>query len=842
MFRALLAPPTLHSLHPSHRQALASALLTLLGMTTIFVLARLIPQPIWLEGSAHYLPLHMALETAAVIIASLVFVVGWKTYRQRNSRGLLTLACLFLGVAILDFSHMVSYDGMPEFVTPADPEKAIAFWLAARSLAAVALLWVAVSPWEAPLRRGHGMILLGTVLGVVLAVHLVVLLFPAKLPRTFLPGIGLTAFKIFYEYGLIALNLLAALAFWRSMKTAQPFNTAALFGAVGAMALSELCFTLYSSVTDQMNLLGHIYKNISYAFLFRAIFVEAVETPKALLQAANRRLQATFEAIPDLLVEVNPDGLLTGYHASRHTDYRVDPKWVVGKQLEDFLPAPVAASCRDTLASASQSGAAQSQPFALTIRGVEYWLQLSIARKPGSGQEGFVAIVRDVSEARHQEAQILQLALYDPLTGLPNRRLFAERIDAALASSERHGKTLALLYLDLDHFKNVNDTLGHQAGDMLLQAVAERLRNALREEDVLSRQGGDEFVLYLPAIDAAGAAHVAQRLLDVLSDPVRFGEHDCTPAASIGIAVYPNDGMNFEELSRRADAAMYQAKQQGRSTYRFFTPAIQERMSRMLLLETALRTAIANQELSLHFQPQWEIADQRLCGTEVLLRWNHPRLGQISPAEFIPVAEASGQIIALGDWVLRNALASLREWLNEGLAPVVTAVNISAAQFRQPHLADRIGQLLTEFNISPSLLELELTEGVAMEDPLGAARQIQHLRSLGVRIAIDDFGTGYSSLTQLTRFRPNTLKLDRSFVHSLGHDAEALIIVRSMISLAQSLGIETLAEGVETEEQLSLLREHGCHYLQGYLWGMPLEASGMRSLLLDQTPTRPVYC
>jgi diguanylate cyclase (GGDEF)-like protein len=432
---------------------------------------------------------------------------------------------------------------------------------------------VAVSPWEAPLRRGHGMILLGTVLGVVLAVHLVVLLFPAKLPRTFLPGIGLTAFKIFYEYGLIALNLLAALAFWRSMKTAQPFNTAALFGAVGAMALSELCFTLYSSVTDQMNLLGHIYKNISYAFLFRAIFVEAVETPKALLQAANRRLQATFEAIPDLLVEVNPDGLLTGYHASRHTDYRVDPKWVVGKQLEDFLPAPVAASCRDTLASASQSGAAQSQPFALTIRGVEYWLQLSIARKPGSGQEGFVAIVRDVSEARHQEAQILQLALYDPLTGLPNRRLFAERIDAALASSERHGNTLALLYLDLDHFKNINDTLGHQAGDLLLQAVAERLRNALREEDVLSRQGGDEFVLYLPAIDAAGAAHVAQRLLDVLSDPVRFGEHDCTPAASIGIAVYPNDGMDFEELSRRADAAM-QAKQQGRSTYRFFTPAI----------------------------------------------------------------------------------------------------------------------------------------------------------------------------------------------------------------------------------------------------------------------------
>lgn len=696
-------------------------------------------------------------------------------------------------------------------------------------------------PWEGRLFRGRGPLTLGLVIGFVIAAHVLILLFPGSIPRTFLPDTGLTPFKIIYEYGLIALNLIAALAFWRSMKTAQPFNTAALLGAVGAMALSELCFTLYSSVTDQMNLLGHLYKNISYAFLFRAIFVEAVETPRAQLQASNQRLQATFDAIPDLLVEVSRDGRLVEYHSSRHSAYRINPKKVMGKRLEDFLPDPVAATCRAALAQASERGAAQSEPFALTMRGVEYWLQLSIARKAAAREHGFVAIVRDVTEARQQQAQILQMALYDPLTGLPNRRLFAERIKAALGSSGRHEDPLALLYVDLDHFKNINDTLGHQAGDMLLQAVAQRLRGALREQDVLSRQGGDEFIIYMPGIDAVGAAHAAERLLSILSEPMSFAEHDCTPAALIGIAVFPRDGRNFEELSRRADAAMYQAKQQGRNTYRFFTQAIQERMSRMLALENALRTAIANRELSLNFQPQWEITGKRLIGAEALLRWDHPVLGQISPAEFIPVAEASGQIIAIGDWVLLNALSTLREWLDAGLGPVVIAVNLSAAQLRQPLLADRIGELLADCNVPASLLELELTEGVAMEDPVGAVRQMQQLRDLGVRIAIDDFGTGYSSLAQLTRFRPNMLKLDRSFVHSLGEDADALIIVRSMISLARSLGIETLAEGVETEMQLDILREHGCQYLQGYLWGKPLGACDMQVLLRDvvTTPSIP---
>jgi diguanylate cyclase (GGDEF)-like protein len=825
------ASSLLSSRHRSHRNAMARALLWLLGMAIILALVRLLPQPDWLNGAAHYLPLHMAMETLAILIAALVFVVGWKTYRRRRSSSLLLLACLFLGVALLDFSHMLSYLGMPDFVTPSDPEKAIAFWLAARSLAALALLLVSILPWEGRLHLRHGPLVLGGVLIAVGAIHVQVLFFPEQLPRTFLADSGLTPFKIFYEYALIGMNAIAAIAFWRAMRVRQPFNAAALFGAVGAMALSELCFTLYSSVTDQMNLLGHLFKIASYLFLFRAIFTEAVETPLIQLQAINQRLQTTFDAIPDILLEISQSGRILEYHASRHTDYRIDPLLVKGRKLEDLLPAAAAAQCREAFREAALKGTAKSEPFRLRIGKARYWLKLSVACKVGPGQQGFVAIVRDVTEAREQQARILQMALYDSLTGLPNRRLFAERIEAALARSSRHKEPLALLYIDLDHFKNINDTLGHQAGDEMLQTVAARLRSALREEDVLSRQGGDEFVLYLPGMDAAGAAHVAERLLERLSTPFQLAEHVCLPAASIGIALYPNDGDGFEHLARRADAAMYQAKQQGRNTYRFFTEDIQQRMSRMLIVESALRTAISQSELSIAFQPQWAIDTHRLVGAEALLRWQHPRLGHISPAEFIPVAEASGQIIQIGDWVLDNALTQLHRWLDEGLPPIVIAVNLSVAQFRQADLADQIGARLVQWSIPPALLELELTEGVAMDDPISAARQLQQLRALGVRVAIDDFGTGYSSLAHLTRFHPNTLKIDRSFIQRLDSDPESLIIVRSMISLAQNLGIDTLAEGVETAAQLEILQQQGCGCLQGYLWGRPLDVAAMRQTL-----------
>jgi diguanylate cyclase (GGDEF)-like protein/PAS domain S-box-containing protein len=436
----------------------------------------------------------------------------------------------------------------------------------------------------------------------------------------------------------------------------------------------------------------------------------------------------------------------------------------------------------------------------------------------------YIGISNDITQHKVAQAHIQRLAHFDPLTGLPNRVLLGDRISHELTAAQRNGTQVAILFVDLDHFKNVNDTLGHRIGDELLIIVAGRLKNAVRDVDTVSRQGGDEFILILPDTDSGGAAHVAEKLLEAVAQPYQIEGFELGMTLSIGIAMYPSDGEDFDTLSKCADAAMYRAKHDGRDTYRFFTAEMQARSARILQMESALRRALERNQLSLHYQPQLSLHDGGLIGVEALLRWEHPEIGPIAPAEFIPIAEESGQILPIGEWAMRSAVQQMKAWVDGGLGPMAMAVNLSAVQFRHPHLPERVSQILEEVGLPPQYLELELTESVAMDDAPAAIAIMNNLYERGIRMSIDDFGTGYSSLSYLKRFKVHRLKIDQSFVRGIAEDPEDRAIVRAIISLADSLGLLTIAEGVETDGQLAFLREQGCREVQGYYFSKPLEA------------------
>ncbi len=431
----------------------------------------------------------------------------------------------------------------------------------------------------------------------------------------------------------------------------------------------------------------------------------------------------------------------------------------------------------------------------------------------------FIAIA---IERKRDESNIHYLAHFDPLTHLPNRLLLENRAQQSISIAQRAGTPLAVLFLDLDHFKNINDNLGHRVGDALLVELAQRLQKLIRDEDTVSRLGGDEFILVLPDTHPDAAAYVAEKLLAAAAHPYRIQEHELILTASIGIAIYPQNGTDFDTLIKHADVAMYRAKNSGRNSYRYYTEEMQAKSARNLMLENALRRAMEQNQLAVNYQPQINISTGKLIGAEALLRWHHPELGLISPTEFIPIAEDSGQIYKIGAWVLRTAIQQLKFWIDAGIPPMIIAVNLSALQFRHAGLPDLITSLLNEIGLPAQYLELELTESVAMDEPLEAIAVMDNLHGRGVRMSIDDFGTGYSSLNYLKKFKIYKLKIDQSFIRDINTDPEDKAIVTAIINMAHSLGFQTIAEGVETAEQLDFLRIHNCDEVQGYYHSKPL--------------------
>ncbi|OGI41918.1 MAG: hypothetical protein A2150_01350 [Candidatus Muproteobacteria bacterium RBG_16_64_11] len=438
-------------------------------------------------------------------------------------------------------------------------------------------------------------------------------------------------------------------------------------------------------------------------------------------------------------------------------------------------------------------------------------------------------LMRTITE--RTQANLYSLAHFDALTGLPNRLLFLDRLNQTMAQAHRNERLVAVMLLDLDRFKAINDTLGHTMGDLLLKSVAERLAECVREDDTVARLGGDEFTVLLPEIRyIQDAAAVAQKILDALAQPFFLDGHEVFIGTSIGISLYPFD----EELSallRNADTAMYEAKQDGGNTYQFYTAEMSTASLRRLSLEGALRRALERGEFVLHYQPQIDLARDEIVGAEALVRWQHPDLGLLGPMEFIPLAEENGLIVPLGEWVLRTACAQNRAWQNAGLPPIRVTVNLSVRQFHQKNLADIVARILEQTGLDAQRLELEITESCLIQNTQTTVTLLTELNRLGVRISIDDFGTGYSSLAYLKRFPIDTLKIDRSFVCDIDTDPDDAAIVKAIIALAQSLEMHVIAEGVETRNQLDFLHTYQCNEIQGYLVSPPLPAGDFAALL-----------
>ena len=1069
-------------------------MLTVAAMGFVLLLARVLPTPQQAQGLAGYLPLHTAIEVLAVAVASMVFAIGWSTQQHQPSRNVLLLSCLFLGVALLDLSHLLSFQGMPAFVTPSGPEKAIDFWLAARSLAAGGMLAVAVLPWTGRTPWPRGWLLLATLAPVALILWLV-LARSELLPSTFVPGQGLTAFKIGFEFVLIAVYGLAALRFVAGLSRPRRFNASGLMAAAAIMAMSEYFFTLYANVTDVYNLLGHVYKVVAYAFLYRAIFVETVQQPHLRLAASERQLAATLNALPDLLFELDAQGRYVAVHASAPSSLALPAHQLLGRSIAEVLPAAAARTCLQVLADTLAQGTSRGRRIVLRTPDGERHFELSAARRDGGldamphvlvlsrdvtevvsqelalahdahlnavlmglpqqaesldepgfvrlaaaraasltvSREACVLFVRDGVEVlppasgfdapicdaaevwadvlarrqpvtaeaeglspgilrmlavpaiedgqvrmllgvadkagtytgrdrqtlliladalwrilsrRRQEAtvrrlssavsqspfpiiitgldarieyvnaaftalsgyseaeslgrnprflqsgktppasyaalwqrlqqgeswtgelinrrkdgseytelaliypvrneagqvvnylahkeditaqkaaadRIRQLSYFDQLTGLPNRSMLVERLGRSLQQVSHRSEPLTLMWLDLDQFKVVNDSLGRATGDHLLCEVARRLLGMVQEPGTVSRPAGDDFAIVLPGVNQNEAVARAAGILGALELPVLVNGQDQFITGSIGIAHFPTDGDNPEALLRCAEAAMHLAKEDGRNAVRFYASGMQEQAARALGLGNALKQALGRGELRLAYQPQGSLVDGRILGVEALLRWRSPIWGDVSPAEFVPLAESTGLIVPIGEWVLRTAVRQLRQWQDQGLTDLTMAVNLSAVQFVQPGLASGIERLVREIGVDPARVELELTEAVTFKNPKAAIAVMQELNDVGFRLAIDDFGTGYSSLNYLKRLAVHKLKIDQSFVRELGASAHDQAIVSAIIQMGHSLGLSIIAEGVETREQLDMLRARGCDEIQGYLLGRPVAA------------------
>lgn len=559
------------------------------------------------------------------------------------------------------------------------------------------------------------------------------------------------------------------------------------------------------------------------------------------LFAAKERAQVTLNCIADAVICTDNAGAITYLN--------VVAEGLTGWSRQDAEGRPVTEVFRTLDATSVETqpipfagdGAAAPPAHAFLRRRDGFELPIEDSIAPIHDREGrptgSVVVFRDVSAARTMSRMMTHSAEHDFLTGLPNRMLLNDRIGQAIVLARRHEKKVALLFLDLDGFKHINDSLGHHLGDRLLRSVSQRLVTCARASDTVSRQGGDEFILLLSEMQKPiDAAIAARRVLDAVAQPHCIDERDLYVTTSIGVSVFPEDGGDAETLIRNADTAMYQAKENGRQSYQFFKPAMNARAVERHSIEEGLRRALERKEFTLDYQPKIDFRSGAICGAEALLRWTHPARGLISPAQFIPVAEECGLIVPIGNWVLRNACEQARAWMREGLPVTSMAVNVSAREFRDERFLEGLFHILEDTGLDPGALEVELTESVLMKHSEASAAILHGLRDGGVQVAVDDFGTGYSSLSYLRKFPIDALKIDQSFVGGITTTRDDASIVIAVISMAQSLKLRVVAEGVETVEQMLFLQDRRCDEAQGFYFSRPVPPHEFARLLRTGIP------
>jgi diguanylate cyclase (GGDEF)-like protein/PAS domain S-box-containing protein len=604
----------------------------------------------------------------------------------------------------------------------------------------------------------------------------------------------------------------------------------------------EICKTAMLHGAQDYILEGHA-DSYSFARAIRNIMEREVARRQLFLE--KERAQVTLNSIGDAVLSTDVAGNVTYLNviAERMTGW--SRKEAAGHPLNDVFQI-IDGATHEPAPNPMESAIQRNKTVGLSANcilvrrdGFECAIEDSAAPIHDRDGEvtGAVIVFHDVSKARSMMVEMSHLAQHDALTDLPNRVMLKDRLTQAISLARRNRHQLAVLFLDLDGFKHINDSLGHSIGDKLLQSVATRLLNCVRKSDTVSRQGGDEFVILLPEVTHAADATVsAAKIIAELKNTYHIENHSLRLTGSIGISSYPDNGEDAETLIKNADSAMYHAKQNGRNNYQFFQPDMSLNAVERQSLEGQLRYALERQELLLHFQPKVNLKTGAITSVEALIRWQHPQRGLLLPGQFLAIAEDTGMIVTIGQWVLCEACKQTREWLDAGLLVVPVAVNISSLEFRSDQFLEGVQTALNKSNVNPRYLELELTESVLMRHAESTAIALGQLKAIGVRLAVDDFGTGYSSLSYLTRFPIDTLKLDQSFVRNINSSSEDAIVVSAVIAMGKSLNHRVIAEGVETQEQLAFLQAHGCEEGQGYYFSRPLPGQQFMKLMETGIP------
>ncbi|QSX39445.1 bifunctional diguanylate cyclase/phosphodiesterase [Shewanella cyperi] len=937
-------------IHQTHRESLFKVAAMVMALVILQIIVGSISIPDQLNHVKHYLLVHSFMEMASVVICMMVFIIGWNAQTHQLPTGFAVLSIIFLCVGLFDSFHIFAYVGMPDFFTQNDVQKHLNFWMSARFLAAFGLLWVVLSLSSRKSSKINKYALLLPFLIFTFSILWVTVNHQDWMPNWFIPGQGLTSLKKNLEYIFILTHFITAAVLFLQLKKPQTWSSPMLMGAVIVMALSELYFTWYTTMTGTYNVLGHFYKVIAYFMIYRAIVVESLENPyrkleqsqqtldlaitasntglwrweinggysymspvlKAQLGYQDQELPSTYPALSALMHPEDSERFLRHlkHHILNNSDdvyedeFRLKHKkgnyrWIYSRGKIVFNKKGEAIELIGTHTDITErkfkeekfKSALQAAPNAMLmidIHGnivltnsranelfgypenaligtpitklmpessakhhqahVEAYMSAPEERQMGEGRFLFakrkngqefrievgltpietedgkyvLASLVDITERIESQRKIEQLTNYDALTELPNRELLKVKGEFIINQAGQMRHKVGMIYIGLDRFKYLNDSFGHLAGDAVLIELVARIKPLIKPTDIFARIVGDEFAIIMTNVSEEDMARLSVRIMDAVAKPCNIQSDSVTITASIGIAVYPEDSKDYISLLQHADTAMEKVKEIGRNSYLFFSKDMQIRTSRALKIDSALREALQKQQLYLHYQPQVNIEHQKLIGVEALLRWEHPELGMISPAEFIPQAEANGLIIPIGEWVLKTALNQLRQWIDDGYEPIVMAINLSTAQFRHENLNNMVSQVLHEVQLPPEYLELELTESMAMTDPEKVIGVLDKLHAQGVRIAIDDFGTGYSSLSYLKKFNIDKLKIDQSFVRDIATDAGDRAIVTTIIQMATILGFNTIAEGVETSSQLDFLRENGCHEYQGYKFSKPI--------------------
>lgn len=568
--------------------------------------------------------------------------------------------------------------------------------------------------------------------------------------------------------------------------------------------------------------------------LIGVFLMSVIRRDRQALRTSEERLLNFVDSANDLIHSCSPDGRILYANRAWQKALGYGAEEITGLTFSKILNPESEAECMGEFrkALAGEPVKAVEAEFVSKDGGVVV-AEVNITCGFKEGKPSVVwGICRDITERKQAEEQLYRLAHHDTLTGLPNRILFIDRLKQARAMARRFAFRSAVLFLDLDRFKIINDTLGHSVGDRLLQQVAKRISDCVREIDTVARIGGDEFTIVLVNVGTEeDVARISGKILTAMILPFKVDEHELFVTASIGVSMYPEDGDDAESLLKKADMAMYEAKAKGRNNFQFFTPTMDENASRKLLFGNELRKALERDEFILHYQPKFDIATGKVTALEALVRWEHPEQGLLPPADFIPLAEEMGLIVPLGEWVLRTACRQNAAWRKEGMTPLRIAVNLSALQFRQNDLLEIIRSALAESGLEPELLELEITESIIIQDPETAVDILNELREMGVYISVDDFGTGYSSLLHIKRFPVDTLKIDKSFVRNVDKCATDGAIAQAIITMGTSLDLKVIAEGVETEGELAFLKMHHCDEAQGFLLSVPLPAGEIPGFL-----------